>query len=77
MKIEITRMMTMIAACCFSSVLVLLTAETTFFAESLWAPPKIKNVQKLDPMVITPRSRVWNPFGITNNAKHINQSHLT
>src|SRR5215216_3716205 len=48
-----------------------------FFAESLWAPPKIKNVQKLDPMVITPRSRVWNPFGITNNAKHINQSHLT
>jgi hypothetical protein len=34
MKIEITRMMTMIAACCFSSVLVLLTAETTFFLPS-------------------------------------------
>jgi hypothetical protein len=31
----------------------------------------------MDSMVITPRSRVWNPFGITNNAKHINQSHLT
>ena len=46
MKIEITRMMTMIAACCFSSVLVLLTAETTFFCRVPLGTLKIKKRSK-------------------------------
>jgi hypothetical protein len=51
MKIEITRRMTMIDAAVFSSILVLLTAETTFFCRNPLGPLKIKNVQKMDPIL--------------------------